>query len=116
MAKIRFELDPDFEAGILRSEGVRDLLARRVAEGVRVAKRVAPKREGDLRDGITGDVGIDTARDESGRFAAGGQLIGRVASSDWKTVFHEFGTSQHEKTPMLRAAGEAMGDYKDADR
>jgi hypothetical protein len=117
MAKVRFELDEAFASAILRSEGVRDMVSRRVIEGVAIAKRLAPKgATGDLSAGITGAVGIEPSRDTSGKFTAGGQVIGRIASSDFKTIWKEFGTVRETKQPFLRPAAEAIGNFEEQPR
>lgn len=109
MARPHFELDEGFEAAVLRSEGVRKLLEDRIDDGVRRAKSRAPKRLGFLRDGIVGNVGVETRGD----FAERGQLIGRIASTDFKTVWAEFGTVKRAKEPFLRPTLEELGTVEE---
>lgn len=92
----RVQLD---QAAIRRALGtpeMRRLLDHVVDEGVRYAKSIAPDAPPIGRgyvEGLVGDVGIDEAR---------GQLVGRVAATDFKSNWIEKGTAPapgHGATP-----------------
>lgn len=109
MATARFELDPDFETAILRSEGLRAYLTPLVEAGVAIAKDRFPRRLGYLEDSVEGVVGVDRVRDETGNFSGEPRMIGRIIAKDFKVIWSEFGTVKLPKRPGLRPAIESIG-------
>lgn len=100
IGKVKWIPDPAFEAALLRSQGLRALLEELADEGAEIAESRAPVRLGFLQDAIKGIVAVSAER--------GGRLIGRILSTDFKTIFWEFGTENHDAQPFLRPAGEAV--------
>ena len=91
----RFTFDPGFEAALLRSDGVRDVLEDLVADAADTADGLAPYLTGDLASSIYGDVALT----EDG-------WTGRVGATDFKAAWFEEGADGVSPRPFLRPAVE----------
>lgn len=97
----RYVEEPGFEAQILRSSSMRDLLRGLGEQVLAHAESSAAFRKGYLREGITLEVGINAGRGDGGRFVAGDRYTARVVSHDFKTVWLEYGTRRTRAQPFL---------------
>lgn len=95
---VRFIPNPDFEAELLRSTAVRDLLDELAKQGAAIYRDGVPVDEGELRSSVFGDVALT----EDG-------YRGRIGATDWKAALVELGTSLHDPDGSLRRAVESLG-------
>lgn len=87
---VSFRLSPTFEDELMLSPWMRELLAG-ASEAVKTSARaLAPRLRGFLIEDIEADVGM-----------VDGRITGRVWSSDFKTIWHEFGTRKMHPHPFL---------------
>lgn len=91
--KVTFEMSPTFEAELLVSPWIRELLTEATEAVAASARALAPRLRGFLIEGIEGEVGVIDAR-----------IIGRVTSKDFKSHWHEFGTRKMHAHPFLLPA------------
>jgi hypothetical protein len=95
----RFELDPGFEAALLRSGGVRDALEQVVEPAARRASDLAPDDPAtggqDLHTSVYGDVAM-----------TGHGFRGRVGAMNFKAGWFEEGATGVPAQPFLRPAVE----------
>lgn len=94
-----FELDPGFVSALEASDDVGDVLevfADRVAGRARELAPDDPETAGSsIADGIVVDRGVDR-----------GRQVARVNALDFKSNWHEHGTSKMDPHPFLRPATE----------
>lgn len=95
----RFELDPGFEAQVLRSSDTRELLRPLTEEARDRAERHAARRKGYLVEGITAEVVVESG--DRGPGFSGAGYVGRVVSHDFKSVWLEYGTRRTRAQPFL---------------
>lgn len=88
--------NPGFTKDLLNSDGVTKMLTGIGPPIEDEAKRIASRRKGFLEKGIHFDVGEDQ-----------GQIIGRLNSDDFKSVWYEFGSAKNEADAMLRSSVES---------
>lgn len=91
---MHFVPNPGFAAALARSTMFEDDMARIAEEIAETAQANAPESSGDFKDGIESTYGDGYAR---------------VNMKDWKSVFIEFGTSEHPFGAPLRKAIESLG-------
>lgn len=96
--KDRFVPNPAFEGELLRSTILLNPLKDAAEDIAEHVKAVAPVEDGDYRDGIEGVAGMTSSG-----------ATGRVNANDWKSVFIEFGTSEHAFGAPMHRGVEAAG-------
>lgn len=92
----------DLEEELARSTEVKELIEDLLERAKPIAQDLAPKKTGDLQDGIEEEVQGEVGLGEDGFF-------GILKSTDFKGAWWEFGTSRHDAKPYLRPAVEALG-------
>lgn len=95
---MNFVPNPLFEAELLRSSLVRDILEGLVDQGAEDYRDSVPVAEGDLRDSVFGVVAL-----------TGDGFQGRIGATDWKAGLVEFGTARNRPDGSLRRAVEGLG-------
>ena len=94
-----FDLDPTFFRDLLASDGVGDVVhiyANRVAARASTLAPDDPETAGSsIAEGIVVDRGVEH-----------GRQVARVNALDFKSHWHEHGTSKMAATPFLRPAAE----------
>lgn len=101
MARVRLELDKDYERRLLASSEMRSMLGRVARAGAEAAKEIAPvggyAHGGRYRDGIEPDVGENDK----------GDLVGRVNANYFTSWWLEAGTIRSRPFGVLRKALES---------
>lgn len=93
-----FVPSPSFEAELLRSDAVRDLLEEHASAAEAAYRDGVPVDEGDLKASVFSDVAMT---DDGYR--------GRVGATDWKAALVELGTATRSPDGSLRRAIEGLG-------
>lgn len=89
--------NPGFAEDWLKSSDALEFVLTLAEAGADIAHDLAPERDGFIKDGIEATAGV-----------IDGVATGRINSHDFKSHWHEFGTSHHEATPFLRPAAESV--------
>lgn len=93
-----FEMNPDFEREVLAQNPELAVMLNALVQTIESsAKRHARKLSHNLENGIKGTVGVDVVDGIP-------RTIGRVISTDFKTIWHEKGTRKMSAHPFLEPA------------
>lgn len=95
----RFVMDPGFEAALLRSEPVRELIEEAATKAAGAAADLAPDDPATTRNDLHSSVFADVA-------ITGRGWTGRVGASDFKAGWFEEGAQGVPARPFLRPAVE----------
>lgn len=107
--KVVYVPNPNFRSEVMSSVRLAEVLTAAALAVAGSARVLAPVDEGDYRASIEG--GLAPA-DTGAAQAARAHVVGRVASSDYKANWIEYGTGNPEPTPPfapLRRGAESAG-------